>query len=272
MKTLQYILLFSFISVVSCQDVIDVDLDTAEPRLVIDASLNWIKGTDGKSQFIRLTQTAPYFADEVPPANGAVIFVTDSNNNTFNFLEQQNTGVYVNDSFIPIINGVYNLTVVYEDETYLATETLMPVVPIDTVEQKNDGGFSGEDIEIKAFYTDPAGIENFYLFEFMVLKDNSLSLNVYDDEFTDGNQIFAFYSDEDLVTGDELLIRNSGISERTYEFANLLIEQTGENNGSPFEAQPATVRGNCINQTNPSNFPLGYFRVTETDVVTYIIQ
>lgn len=148
----------------------------------------------------------------------------------------------------------------------------MSVVPIDFVEQKNDGGFSGEDIEIKAYYTDPAGVKNFYLFEFRVLNDNTLSLEVYDDEFNDGNQIFAFYSDEDLEAGDELIIRNSGISERTYEFTKLLIEQTSENDGSPFEAQPATVRGNCINQTNPSNFPLGYFRVTETDVFTYTVQ
>lgn len=272
MKTLQYILLFSLISIVSCEDVIDIELDTAEPKLVIDASLSWTKNTNGNSQFIRLSLTAPYFDNSVPPATGAVVTVTDSNNNTFNFLEQENPGIYVNQNFIPEISGAYSLTIVYENETYVATETLTPVVPIDFVEQKNDGGFSGEDIEIKAYYTDPAGIKNFYLFEFLVINDNTLSLEVYDDVFTDGNQIFAFYSSEDLEAGDELIIRNSGISERTYQFTKLLIEQTGENGGGPFEAQPATVRGNCINQTNPNNFPLGYFRVTETDVVTYTVQ
>lgn len=259
-------------SMVSCQDVIDVDLDTAEPRLVIDASLDWTKGTNGNSQFIKLTLTAPYFDDSVPPATGAIITVTDSNNNTFSFVEQDNSGIYVNNSFIPEISGDYNLTIVYDNETYIASETLTSVASIDFVEQKNDGGFSGEEIELKAFYTDPAGIENFYLFEFMVVKDNSLSLIVYDDIFTDGNQIFAFYSSEDLEAGDELIIKNFGISERTFQFTNLLLEQTNENDGSPFEAQPATVRGNCVNQTNPENFPLGYFRVTESDVITYTVQ
>jgi hypothetical protein len=272
MKTLQYILLFGLISIVSCEEVIDVELDTAEPKLVIDASLNWIKGTTGNSQFIKLSLTAPFFDNNIPPANNAIVTVTDSNSNTFNFLEQGNSGIYVNERFIPEINGNYSLTIIYDNETYVATESLKSVSPIDFVEQKNDGGFSGEEIEIKAFYTDPAGIENFYLFEFMVIRDSSISLEVYDDEFTDGNQIFAFYSNEDIKTGDELIIRNSGISERTYEFTNLLLEQTDENNGSPFEAQPATVRGNCVNQTNPKNFPLGYFRVTETDVFTYIVQ
>ncbi|TNJ43132.1 DUF4249 domain-containing protein [Tamlana fucoidanivorans] len=272
MKKLFYIGILIAMALTSCQDVIDVDLQTAEPRLVIDASLSWKKGTNGSSQSIRLTLTAPYFADNVPPATGATVSVTDSNNTSFNFLEQGESGVYTNANFIPVIDETYTLNINYKNETYTATETLVPVVPIDFVEQKNDGGFSGEDIEIKVYYTDPADIENFYLFEFLVVERNTLSLEVYDDEFTDGNQIFAFYTDEDLKAGDELIIKNSGISERTYNFLNILLQQTDDNSGDPFETQPATVRGNCINTSNPKNYPLGYFRVTETDEITYIVQ
>ncbi|GAA4897576.1 DUF4249 domain-containing protein [Flaviramulus aquimarinus] len=257
---------------ISCEDVIEVDLNTAEPRLVIEASLNWIKGTDGNLQFIRLSLTAPYFDDTIPPATGATITVTDLNSNTFNFIENENTGIYSNESFIPELNGVYNLAINYNNEIYTATETLIPVVPIEFVEQKNDGGFTGDDIEIKAYYTDPLGIDNYYLFEFLVIDSNNLDLEVYDDEFTDGNQIFAFYSSDDIEPGDELLIRNSGVSERGYEFFNILLQQTDEDSGGPFESQPATVRGNCVNQTNPSNYPLGYFRVSETDIFTYVVQ
>ncbi|GAA4953082.1 DUF4249 domain-containing protein [Algibacter agarivorans] len=256
----------------SCEDVIEVNLNTAEPRLVIEASLNWIKGTNGNTQVIRLSLTAPYFDDTVPAATGANVTVTDLNNNTFSFIEEGNTGIYKNQSFIPVLNGIYNLTINYNSEVYTATETLMPVAPVEFVEQKNDGGFSGEEIEIKAYYTDPSGIDNYYLFEFLVIDDNTLSLEVYDDEFTDGNQIFAFYSSEDIESGDELLIRNSGLSERGYEFLNILLQQTDDDSGDPFETQPATVRGNCVNQTNPNNYPLGYFRASETDVFTYIVK
>ena len=272
MKKIQYIVLFCLLSIVSCEDVIDVELNNAEPKLVIDASLRWIKGSDGQSQEIKLTLSAPYFDTSVPPATGAQVIVTDAADNTYNFIEEGGTGIYKTSNFVPVIGGEYRLTIVYENETYTGTETMMSVVPINRVEQKNDGGFSGEEIELKAFYTDPAGIENFYLFEFLVVNKSTLSLEVYDDEFTDGNEIFAFYSDEDLKAGDELLIANSGVSQRAYDFLNILLQQTDENGGDPFETQPATVRGNCINQTNPDNFPLGYFRVTETDIVTYIVQ
>lgn len=265
-------IVFILIALTACEDVIDVDVNNAEPRLVIDASIHWLKGTNGNTQLIQLSLTAPYFDDTVPPATGAIVSISDSNNNIFIFIEEGSLGIYKNENFLPVIGEIYNLNILYNNETYLATENMTPVVPIESVEQKNDGGFSGEEIEIKAFYTDPGNTENYYLFEFLVLNKNGSTLEVYDDEFTDGNQIFAFYSDEDLESGDQLLIRNSGISERTYEFLNILLQQTDEDSGDPFETQPATVRGNCINQTNPDNFPLGYFRVSETDVFTYEVE
>ena len=87
-----YILLIVFTT--SCEDVIDVNLNTAEPKLVIDASINWFKGTIGNEQQIKLSLTAPYFNTSVPPANGAIVSVSDSNSNTFNFIEEGNSGVY----------------------------------------------------------------------------------------------------------------------------------------------------------------------------------
>ncbi|MDO5977290.1 DUF4249 domain-containing protein [Flavivirga spongiicola] len=272
MKKLKYILVFFLLPITSCEDVIEVDLNNAEPRLVIDASLNWLIGTDGKNQSIQLSLTAPFFNETIPPATGATVTVTDSNNNIFNFIELENTGKYINNNFIPVLNSVYNLTILYNNETYTANETLTPIVPIEFVEQKNDGGFAGDEIEIKAFYNDPANIENFYLFEFLIVKNNSIYLEVYDDKFTDGNQIFAFFSDESLEAGDELIIKSSGISERNFEFMNILLQQTDDESGDPFETQPATVRGNCINKTSPNNYPLGYFRVSETSIFTYIID
>jgi hypothetical protein len=256
----------------SCEDVIDIDLDTAEPRLVIDASLNWLKDTDGRFQFIKLTLSAPFFDDNIPPATGAQVIVTDSENNTFNFIEEGNSGVYTNNSFMPSIGRTYYLNILYNNETYTATETLLSVVPIESVEQNNNGGFSGDETELKAFYTDPIDIENYYLFEFASTNGNIQSLEVYDDEFTDGNRIFAFYSDQDVNSGDEFIIRNYGVSERFYEFMNILLQQTDDENGDPFETQPALVRGNCINETNPENFPFGYFKASEVSVFTYVIE
>jgi hypothetical protein len=52
----------------------------------------------------------------------------------------------------------------------------------------------------------------------------------------------------------------------------VLLQQTEDGGGGPFETQPATVRGNMINQTNPDNFPLGYFRISEISTIVYTVQ
>jgi hypothetical protein len=269
-KLIVLIIALCFLS--SCEDVIDVDLNEAEPRLVIEASINWLKNTPGNEQQIKLSLTAPFFNDAVPPANGALVQITDSNDMTFNFIEDGQTGIYRNDNFVPIIDETYTLSIVYEDELYTATETLKSVVPIDFVEQNDNGGFTGEDIELKAFYTDPAGIENYYFFEFTSDLVVAPTLEVYEDRFTDGNQIFGFYTEEDLEQGDVVTIRNNGVSREFYNFMFVLLQQGSEDGGGPFETQPATVRGNCINQTNPDNFPFGYFRLSEVDEVIYTVQ
>lgn len=268
----KWIIIVVLASLFNCEDVIEVDLNEAEPRLVIEASINWLKNTSGNEQEIKLTLSAPFFDGEVPPANGAIINITDSNNNVFDFIELENSGIYKNSIFIPVINESYNLSVIYEGEVYTATETLKSVVPIDFIEQKNDGGFSGEEIEVKAFYTDPADEENYYFFEFLNDTNTIPSLEVYEDRFTNGNQIFGFYSDEGLESGNIIRIRNHGVSDSFYEFMFLLLQQGSDDSGGPFETQPATVRGNCVNETNPDNFPFGYFRLSEVDEIIYIVE
>ena len=264
--------LFCCFLLLSCEDVINIDLPTAPPRLVIDAAINWKNGTAGNEQQIKLSLSAPYFNLDIPAANGAEVRINDSANNSFTFIEDENTGIYKNTDFIPVIDREYQLTVIYENETYTAVETLKSVAPIDYIEQNNDGGFLGDEIEIKAFYTDPANDENFYFFEFENDIPTIPTLEVYDDVFTNGNEIFAFYTEEELSQGNTLFIRNYGISRAFYDFMFILLQQNGDNGGGPFETQPATLRGNCVNTTNSENFPFGYFRLSQVDEFIYVVN
>lgn len=268
----KFIFLLVSIITFSCEEVIDVTLPTETPRLVIEASINWFKGTLGNEQRVTLSLTAPYFENQIPPANDALVSISDSNNNTYNFEEEAETGIYINTNFVPVINETYTLTIVYQGETYTASEVLKPVASIDYVEQNKNGGFSGNETEIKAFYTDPVDEENYYFFEFISAIPRIPSLEVYKDEFTNGNQIFGFYTEEELDTGDEVIIRNYGISSQFYNYIFILLQQSNQEGGGPFEPQPTSVRGNCINQTTPSNYPYGYFRASQVDELIYIVE
>ncbi len=157
-------------------------------------------------------------------------------------------------------------------ETYTATETLKSVVPITTIEQNNEGGFTGDQIEIKTYFDDPASANNYYMFKYK----NSISalpkFEVSEDKFYQGNTFFDIYSNEDIASDDSIDITIFGISRRYYEYMNKIIAVAGSNGGSPFSTPPATVKGNITNTTNAQNYALGYFNVSETDVRNYVIQ
>lgn len=263
---------FAILSLISCEDVVDIDLETAEPKLVIDASLKWQKGTSGNEQTIKLTTTTGFYNSEIPIVTGATVFVTNGNNDVFNFVEIPNSGEYFCSNFIPEINQVYTLTVIVNGETYTASETLKEVPTIDSVSQNNEGGFTGDEIEVKFFYDDVPNENNFYLIQFNTSITSLPEYDVISDEFFQGNQMFGLYTNENLEAGNDVIFTLHGISETYYNYMNILLGVAANNGGSPFQTPPATVRGNIINQTNFENYALGYFRLSETDTSTYTVE
>lgn len=275
MKNIKYILLllttFFFIG---CEEVVTLDLDTAEPRLVVDASINWVKGTDGSQQKVKLTTTTGYYSKEIPVVSNATVFITNTSTNTvFNFIETPGTGEYLCNNFIPQIGETYVLTVIHDGQTYNATEKLYAVPEISRIIQDNEGGFMNEDIEVRFFFMDNGLEDNFYLVRFDTDVLPYADYDVLEDEFFQGNEMFDFIDHEDFKAGDVVGINLYGISERYYNYMTILISMVEGGAGSgPFQTPPVNVRGNIINQTNNKNFALGYFRLSESDRRDYTIE
>lgn len=266
------IAIVTLLSMLACEDVVDIDLDTAAPKLVIDAAIKWQKGTTGNEQTIRLTTTGDFYANEIPIATGAIVTVTDGTT-TYNFNEQLGTGNYVCTNFNPVIDGFYTLTVTYLGETYTSTDKLYATPVIDSIEQTIVTGFGGdENIQVKFFYQDNGAEDNYYLVGF---KNNTVPFPEYgaiDDKFFQGNVMFGLYIDEDLKANDQLDASLQGISSRYYNYMTKLLNIAGSGGGNPFTTAPATLRGNIINQTNDANFPFGYFSLGEIDTRSYVVQ
>jgi hypothetical protein len=273
MKTIFYISTVIFLLLLtSCEEVVNVDLDTASPRLVVDASINWEQGTDGAQQKIKLTTTTSYYSNAVPVVTGATVFVKNSSNTVFDFIEVPATGEYVCTNFIPQLNETYTLTVISNGQTYNATETLKSVASIQDIVQNNEGGITGDQIEIKTFFNDPAGEDNYYMFKYKYSNKSKLDYQVNDDKFFQGNTFFSLSNNDDLSAGDQIDVAHYGISRSYYNYMNILLSVAGNTGGSPFQSPPATVRGNIINATNFDNYALGYFRLSETSSGNFIIQ
>jgi hypothetical protein len=272
-----YIALFIIsLSVISCEDVVDVDLDTAPPKLVVDASIKWEKGTTGEIQKIKLTTTTDFYSNNIPVATGATVIVTNTTPSTpvtFQFIEDGQTGEYVCNNFSPIINNEYALTITYQGQTYTSKSKFMPTPIISKTEQSVKPGIEGKDVyEIKFYWQDNGAEDNFYL---VGAKNTNVAYPEYgalSDEFYQGNEMFAFYRDDELEKGDVIAFSIQGITEQYNNYMTKILSIAGSDGGSPFATPPATVRGNIINQTKPDDYPLGFFHLSEIDSDNYTIE
>ncbi len=271
MKNLKYIVLLAFFGLFACEDVIEVDLPTAPPRLVVDASIDWVQGTDGSVQKIKLTTTTGYYNTEIPVVSNATISIESQDGLVFEFVEEGGSGEYFCYDFVPEIGKSYTLTLIVDGQVYTATEKLYSTPEILYFTQNNDLGIGDDVYEIRYYFQDNPDENNFYVD--WVKETNKLlpSYGTMNDKFTQGNQMYGLYFSGDIVPGNVLDVKLYSVSERYYDYMNKLLE-AANNGGGPFQTNSAVVRGNLINQTNPDNYALGYFRLSEVVKAEYTLE
>ena len=254
-----------------CEDIIDVDVPNAGTRLVIDASIEWEKDTNGQQQMIRLKESTTFFSDnrDVPVVGASVSIIKDDDGQRFEFSDQNN-GDYATNEFVPELHQSYTLEIEYNGESYRANETMIPVVSINRIGQTIEGGFGDDEIQLKVYFDDPGQIRNYYFCQFSPANMPLSTWVILDDEFSDGNENFIEFDDEDLEAGVSVPISLHGISRPYFNYINQLLEQTDDN--GPFATTPSQLKGNCYNPNDANEEVLGYFRLGEVDKVTYVIE
>ncbi len=270
MQRFSSIIILISLLLAACEDVVQIETPTEEPRLVIDASFNVYNfiQTPQVTGGVRLTLTVPFFEKEVTPVNDAEVYITNlSDSNIISFIPSGNSDGYYTALFMPEYGIEYQLTVVYKEEVYTSVERLIPAVPIDNVVQGDGTLFEENETEMIISFTDDGDRTDFYLFDL----DFAMFL-ASEDTFYQGNQFSFSYFYEDLKPGQEIAINILGIDERHYNYMNLLIAQSGDDNQGPFQTPPALVKGNIVNETNIDHFPLGYFRISEADRFSIIVK
>ena len=268
------ILFIVLITSSSCEDVVDIPLENANPKLVIDANIQWLKGTPGETQTIKLSLTNDFYSNEIKIASGATVTVTDSDNTIFTFLQTPNTPDYVCTNFVPVINKSYTLKVIYEGQTYTATNKLLATPNFEpVVEQTTVPGVGNEDFtKLQLFFQDNGSEDNYYLLGAKNPKVAYPEYGVIEDRFFQGNKMFGVYMDEKIEKGELFKFTLQSITKSYFNYMTKLISISSQNSGNPFATPPATLRGNILNQTSEENHPLGYFTLAEIDKREYTIK
>ena len=261
--TILTVLLFS-----NCEQVVNIDVPTIEPKLIIDASFEVLfnESPIKANVVVKLKLSTDYFDDTIPTVSDAIVFLTNTADNAvINFSD-----VNLNGNFTPIINFIpknaieYELTVIYKSEIYKGNATKVKSTQIDNAIQGDETLFSGKEIEVKVAFKDNADNENYYLFNFT----NNLFLPLEDRFFNGTNYNFSFfYQEEEIEVPTNVTVTMSGITKDYFTYFRILQNQSGTSGGGPFQSVPSSLLGNIINTTNEANFPLGYFHISETDTI-----
>jgi hypothetical protein len=148
----------------ACEDIIDLDLEEGQERLVVDAFIN----SDSATQTIRVTTTAPYFSNvRTPGVSGVEVKVLGPNNQVYNFNGDGKGNYNYNPLTFGALDSIgfnYQLEMKHEGNTFTAVSKLNPVPVIDSM----TFAFEEEEINSEAgYYTqffarDFAGTKDYY--------------------------------------------------------------------------------------------------------------
>jgi hypothetical protein len=237
-----------------CQKVIDIDLNDASPRIVIEGVINDRRGP----YRVAISKSGSYFDEPVvPTVTGANVMITD-NTGIADTLKEVAPGIYLTSRTRGVSGRTYTLKVVSDNIEYTGTSTMFSRVNIDSLslERSDDqhfdfGGNQENDInmEIHCFFSDPVE-KNYYRIK--VFKNDSINTRnyrLYDDQYSNGRVTELRVARAEA--GASYRIELMSLDKQTYGYYRTLEDLLYIN--PFFGSTPANPNNNL------SNDALGYF-------------
>ena len=222
MKNFKYIItVFSMVFLLSsCEEVIELNLDTAAEKYVIEANLTDQAG--GASVFISKTKSYNSSNNFDGVAN-AIVEIQDPSGVSTRLIEMPK-GVYRHSTLKGTPTQTYKLKITIDGQTFTSTCVMPAIVPLEDVYPYELNLFDGPRLFTHVKYTDPIGVKNFY--RFIEYKNGvyTKSIMASNDEFTDGKTVnqtifpYEFDDESKLKKGDKIKLEFLTIDEPVYKY------------------------------------------------------
>ncbi|MFA5244546.1 MAG: DUF4249 domain-containing protein [Pedobacter sp.] len=250
-----------FLILTSCEDVIDLDLQKTEPRIVIDGSIS----NQNENHFVRISKTIPFDASNTfNGLKGAKVSLTTSGGLSVS-LKEISDGVYRSPMFRGTPGVTYKLEVIAEGKVYTASSTMPnPVLP-DSISFKQLSFFGNTRVYPNVYYKDPANVQNQYRYILKVNNKQQADI-VFEDRFNDGNNVsdlIIYDSGDDLKRGDVIDIEMQTIDRNVFKYYYAIGQIRGENGPPVAPANP---------DSNFSNGALGVFNACTRSSFTITLK
>jgi hypothetical protein len=249
-----------------CQKVINVDLNEAEPRIVIEGLITDIPG----SYTVRISKSGSYFNQPVlPNVSGARVIISDNfgSNDT---LKETTPGIYATSKIKGIPGRTYTLKVLSENVEYISSTRMLSHVNIDSLSlvksQSQHFIFGGNTqnemhFELHCFFRDPWE-KNFYRIK-VLSRDTSQTedYRLYDDQYTNGQVTELRIAH--VTSADTYRVELLSLDKQTFAYYHSLEELLHTN--PVFGSTPANP------ESGFSNGALGYFGASAVSSKTIVI-
>jgi hypothetical protein len=171
------------INLTSCEEVIHVDLNNANPEFVVEATI-----FKDSVSLVHLTRTTSYFSNEEPDLiEDAIIMISEGT--SLERLNYMGNGYYIGKNIIGIEDKVYKIEITHDGITYEGS-SYMPIKPniLSVSFSKNNSQSifnpNGETIlTINCEFIDEPGKDNYYMIRYFldgkVLKDSYYLVTEY---------------------------------------------------------------------------------------------
>lgn len=263
--------LLMLVALFSCQKVVVLDLNTAEPVIVIEGNIT----SDPGPQTVYISTSGDFYtAEGIEPIGDATVIITDTTGLT-DTLEMYTPGIYYTFNLTGKEGMKYDLQVMHNGEVYKGTETLPMEKKIDSLwfvvneGLFGDGGLNEDgDTTYNIFcrFQDPEETLDYYRFVVSVndtlVQTGFSSYFVTDDELFNGQLFDLEITGSGAIKGDYVNIEMQSIGYNTYVYYTGLNDALSGGLGStPY---------NPI--SNIDNEALGYFGAYASDADDITIE
>jgi hypothetical protein len=249
------------LGMMSCEKVIKLDLDNADPRIVIDANVS----DQFENQTVRVSKTYSFSeGNKFNGISGAKVVLTTFDGDVVNFNETATKGVYKSPRMRGKPGVEYTMTVTVEGKTYASVSAMPFKVSLDSLTFKQFDFFGSINTYIAANFEDPGYTADQYRY-ILKVKDKVEEDAVSDDRFNNGNHVanVLYYELDDLITGDTLEVELQCINRPVYKYF-FTLEQISGDGGPPVSPENPP--------SNFSNGALGVFNAYTSSKRTALIK
>ena len=248
---LKLIIAFFTVLISSCEKVIHLDLNTAEKKYVIEATVTDQPGTAE----VLLSQTKNFDDNnQFIGVSGAVITVKEEGGLLTTFTEIS-PGRYEAPGLAGTSGKSYDLSINVAGNAFTATSTMPARVNLDSVYTTDELIFTDTRKIVNVVFQDPARRGNNYRFIQYVNNLKEKQLFIQNDDYTDGRlnitKLYYFADDKSdstiIKSGDSLRVDMLCIDPNVYKYWYSLARNTNGDNNNVTPANPVSnIQGGAL--------------------------